>query len=293
MTLIHIFPGQGAQRVGMGSELFARFPHLVTQAESQLGWSIRELCAQGPAEKLSDTRFTQPTVYVVSALSYLAHVRDSGEIPALFAGHSLGEYTALFVGGAYDFLTGLEIVAERARLMAEAPPGAMAAVIGLGHEAVRTALLEAGGNDVTPANLNLADQIVIAGRPEALDRVAPALKAAGATTVTPLQVSGAFHSSLMAEPAERFRAFLDGYRFDRLRITTLSNVTAAPHEQETLHELLGRQMVEPVNWVGCMDYMLGQPDPEIVDVGPGSVLARLVERHRAAGAPVGGPERLR
>ena len=111
--------------------------------------------------------------------------------------------------------------------------------------------------------------------------------------VTRLQVSGAFHSSLMAEPAERFRAFLDGYRFDRLRITTLSNVTAAPHEQETLHELLGRQMVEPVNWVGCMDYMLGQPDPEIVDVGPGSVLARLVERHRAAGAPVGGPERLR
>ncbi|RJF41183.1 [acyl-carrier-protein] S-malonyltransferase [Actinomyces sp. 2119] len=288
MTLVHVFPGQGAQRVGMGGEVLARFPHLVAQAESQLGWSIRELCAQGPTERLSDTRFTQPAVYVVSALSYLAHVRDSGEVPTLFAGHSLGEYTALFAGGAYDFLTGLEIVAQRGRLMAEAPPGAMAAVIGLSHEAVRTALLEADEGGVTLANLNLADQVVVAGSPEALDRVTPPLKTAGATAVTRLRVSGAFHSSLMAEPAERFRAFLDGYRFNRLRIATLSNVTAAPHEQETLHELLGRQMVEPVNWVGCMDYMLRKPDPEVVDVGPGAVLARLVERHRAARAAGGG-----
>lgn len=289
MTLIHVFPGQGAQRVGMGGEVLARFPHLVTQAESQLGWSIRGLCAEGPAEKLSDTRFTQPVVYVVSALSYLAHVQDSGQVPTLFVGHSLGEYTALFAGGAYDFLTGLEIVAERARLMAQAPPGGMSAVIGLRPEVVRRALREAGGSDVTPANLNLAHQIVVAGSLEALDRITPALKEAGAT-VTRLPVSGAFHSRLMAEPAKRFQAFLDGYRFNRLRITTLSNVTAAPHEQETLHELLGRQMTEPVNWVGCMDYVLGQPDPEIVDVGPGTVLARLVEKHRAAKASAGAPE---
>lgn len=294
MTLIHVFPGQGAQRVGMGRDVFARFPHLVTQAESQLGWSLRELCESGPTEKLSDTRFTQPAVYVVSALSYLALVRDTGEIPTMLAGHSLGEYTALFAGGAYDFFTGLEIVSERGRLMSEAPSGAMAAVIGLDKDAVRDALLRRPGHDrVELANLNLAEQIVIAGIPAALEQAIPALKEAGAMTVTRLPVGGAFHSSLMTEPAKRFRTFLSGYRFNRLRIPTLSNVTAAPHEQTTLHELLGRQMTEPVNWTGCMDHLLRQPDPEIVDVGPDKVLARLLDKHRAAAERLEGEETAR
>ena len=283
MTLIHVFPGQGVQRIGMGADVFTRFPHLVSQAELHLGWSIRDLCAEGSAGKLADTQFTQPSVYVVSALSYLAHVQDSGEVPTLLAGHSLGEYTALFAGGAYDFLTGLEIVAERGRLMAEAPPGGMAAVIGLDVTVIRRVLVEVVGNDVVPANLNLADQIVIAGRQESLDRVTQSLMTAGATSVTPLRVGGAFHSPLMRDPAESFRRFLAGFEFNRLRIPTLSNVTAAPHQQEYLHEMLGRQMVESVDWVGCMDFMLERPEPDIVDIGPGNVLARLMERHRSSG----------
>ena len=283
MTLVHVFPGQGSQRVGMGREVFARFPHLVTQAESKLGWSLHDLCENGPAEKLSDTRFTQPAVYVVSALNYLALVQDTGDFPTMLAGHSLGEYTALFAGGAYNFLTGLEIVSERGRLMSEAPSGAMAAVIGLDKEAIRNVLFQGPEHGrVELANLNLAKQIVIAGPPAALEQVIPVLKEAGAMAVTRLPVGGAFHSSLMMEPAKRFRTFLSGYRFNRLRIPTLSNVTAAPHEHTTLHELLGRQMIEPVNWTGCMDHLLHQPDPEIVDIGPGRVLARLLENHRSA-----------
>lgn len=283
MVLIHVFPGQGAQRIGMGSEVFDRFPHLVTQAESQLGWSLRDLCQNGPAERLSDTRYTQPAVYVVSALSYLARVRDTGEIPTMLAGHSLGEYTALFAGGAYDFLLGLEIVAERARLMSEAPAGAMAAVIGLDKGRVHELLPpEIWRGRAEVANLNLTEQVVIAGTPKGLDEATPGLKSAGATTVARLSVSGAFHSSLMSGPATKFEEFLAGYKFNRLRIPTLSNVTAAPHEQATLHELLGRQMTESVNWTGCMDRMLREPDPDIVDVGPGKVLARLLDQHRAA-----------
>ncbi|MBF0695873.1 ACP S-malonyltransferase [Actinomyces bowdenii] len=283
MTLIHVFPGQGSQRVGMGREVFARFPHLVTQAEKQLGWSLRDLCENGPSEKLSNTRYTQPAIYVVSALNYLALVRDSGEIPTLLAGHSLGEYTALFAGGAYDFFTGLEIVSERGRLMSEAPAGSMAAVIGLDKGKVSDVLNQRMGQaGVELVNLNLIDQVVIAGAPEALEEAVPTLKEAGAATVARLSVSGAFHSSLMSEPAKIFRKFLAGYRFNKLRISTLSDITAAPHEQATLHELLSRQMTEPVNWTGCMDHMLRQPDPEIVDVGPGRVLAQLVAKHRAA-----------
>lgn len=278
MTLIHVFPGQGAQRVGMGADLFPRFPHLVAQADAVLGWSVAGLCLDGPAEQLADTRFTQPALYVVSALHYLHQVRETGVVPELLAGHSLGEYTALFAGGAFDFLTGLEIVAERGRLMAQAPPGAMSAVIGLEREPLEAALRAAGADGVQVANLNLPDQIVLAGSPAELDRVAPLLRDAGAAVVTRLPVSGAFHSRWMDGPASSFRTVLDGYRFNRLRIPTLSNVTAAPHVDAELHEVLSRQMTEPVQWVRCMEYLLAQPEAKILDVGPGEILSRLVDR---------------
>ena len=278
MTLIHVFPGQGAQRVGMGRHLFERFPHLVAQAESVLNWSISDVCLEGPADRLSDTRDTQPTVYVVGALSYLQRVRDTGVVPTVLAGHSLGEYTALFAGGAFDFLTGLEIVAERGRLMAEAPPGGMAAVIGLARGDLERVLQANGAQGVELANINLPDQIVMAGPLPELDRLMAIVRESGASVVTRLPVSGAFHSSLMQGPARLFRSFLDEYQFNRLRITTLSNVTAVPHEQDRLHELLSRQMTEPVQWVRCMEYLLGQPEPDIVDIGPGETLSRSLSR---------------
>ncbi len=282
MTLIHLFPGQGAQRVGMGADLFPQFGHLMAQADDALGWSVAELCLDGPADRLADTRYTQPALYVVSALHYLQRVRETGRVPALLAGHSLGEYTALFAGGAFDFLTGLEIVAERGRLMAEAPPGAMSAVIGLSREHLDAVLRDTAETEAQVANLNLVDQIVLAGSPAGLDRIAPLMKEAGASVVTRLPVSGAFHSRWMAGPAEAFRSFLAARRFNRIRIPTLSDVTAQPHTDDRVHELLGRQMTEPVQWVRCMEYLTAQPDPEVHDVGPGEVLARLLARFRDA-----------
>lgn len=278
MTTIHVFPGQGSHRIGMGREQFARYPHLVRQADAVLGYSVEELCLTGPPERLSDTRYTQPALYVVDTLSYLDQVRDTGVVPSLVAGHSLGEYAALFAAGAFDFLTGLEVVAERARLMSAAPPGGMAAVVGLGLDDVRAALARHGADAVDIANINGPGQIVVSGPRDELARLPAPLKESGADAVTTLAVSGAFHSRYMSAAARDFAAFLARYRFNRIKIPVLSNVTARPHRDDELAALLARQLTEPVRWTDCMAYVLDQPDPGVIEVGPGRVLAGLLRR---------------
>lgn len=280
MTTVHLFPGQGSHRIGMGREQFVRYPHLVRQADELLGYSVEELCLTGPSERLGDTRYTQPALYVVDALSYLDQVRDTGVVPSLLAGHSLGEYVALFAGGAFDFLTGLEVVAERARLMSTAPPGGMAAVIGLGVEDLRTALDRHHADGVDIANINAPTQVVVSGPREELSRLSAPLGDAGASAVSPLPVSGAFHSRYMAPAAHEFARFLGRYRFNRIKIPVLSNVTARPYDDGELADLLARQLTEPVRWTDCMAYVLDQPDSEVTEVGPGRVLEGVLRRIR-------------
>ncbi|MFJ3925029.1 ACP S-malonyltransferase [Streptomyces sp. NPDC090022] len=279
MTTIHLFAGQGSQRVGMGRQLLAAYPNLVRQADEVLGYSVAELCLDGPAERLADTRFTQPAVYVVDALSYVDTVRITGVIPDLVAGHSLGEYAALFAAGAYDFRTGLEIVARRAALMADAGPGAMAAVIGLDEMRVRDLLRDAG-HDVDVANLNAPDQIVVSGPVEAVASVTPLLSA-HADTVVRLPVSGAFHSRQMASAAREFDRFLRGYVFARLKIPVIANTTARPYDGDTASTLV-RQLTQPVRWSETVGHCLDQPDPQLHEIGPGTVLTGLTRRIRAA-----------
>ncbi|WP_219636577.1 ACP S-malonyltransferase [Streptomyces sp. AJS327] len=284
MTTTYVFPGQGSHRVGMGEAAFGRYPHLVRQADSVLGYSVADLCLSGPAERLGDTRYTQPALYVAGSLAYLERVRETGIVPSLLAGHSLGEYVALFAAGAFDFLTGLELVAERARLMAEAGDGGMCAVIGLDAGRVTELLADVAPEGVTVANLNAPRQVVLSGPRGLHDTLRGPLVDGGARSVVSLPVSGAFHSPHMRPAAERFGAFLRSYRFNDLKIPVLSNVTARPHEDASLGELLTRQLVEPVRWTECVGYALDQPGGDVVEVGPGRVLTGLLRQLRESRA---------
>lgn len=264
----------------MGRELFGSYPHLVRQADATLGYSIEELCLEGPEQRLSDTRYTQCAMYVVGALSYIDRVRATGELPDFVAGHSLGEYVALFAAGAFDFVTGLELVAERAALMAGAGPGAMAAVLGITAERVREILAGDDAPAVDIANLNAPEQTVVSGPPDAVAEAVTLFKRE-TRAVVPLKVSGAFHARPMAPAAAEFERFLRGYRFAPLRIPVVSNATARPYEDTEIAALLVRQLTSPVRWTESVEYLLDQPEPEFRELGPGQVLTGLIGQIRA------------
>lgn len=274
MTLIHMFPGQGSHRPGIGRDLFPAFPHLVRQADSVLGRPITDLCLHSSAAELTDTRNTQTAMYVVNALSYLQAVRETGQVPDAVIGHSLGEYVALFAAGTFDFLTGLEIVARRGELMAMAPAGAMAAVMGADEEQVREVLTK-HAPEVDVANLNAPGQIVVSGPQEELVKLRD-LFGEKAKAVVPLKVGGAFHSRYMADAAAEFGTFLAQYRLAAPRIEVISNATARPYGAQDPAELLTRQIASPVRWTESVTYLLEQPDPEFREIGPGQVLTGLV-----------------
>ena len=217
--------------MGMGEGLFERFPEQVAIADAELGYSIEELCLRDPNQQLNQTQYTQPALFVVSALTYLARLADTGEQPDAVAGHSLGEYTALFAAGVFDFATGIKLVKQRAHLMSQASGGAMAAVIGLSVGQIRAALENAGVTSIDVANYNSLAQTVISG-PEA-DIVASqaVFEGAGAKMFVRLPVSAAFHSRYMAEAEKEFARFLEGFEFAEPKVPVYSNVTAAPHQR--------------------------------------------------------------
>ncbi|XMN05526.1 ACP S-malonyltransferase [Streptomyces griseobrunneus] len=279
MTLVHLFAGQGSQRVGMGRELLRTYPNLVRQADSLLGYSVAELCLDGPADRLADTRYTQCAVYVVDALAYVDSVRTSGRIPEVMAGHSLGEYAALFAAGVFDFRTGLEIVAKRAALMADTEPGAMSAVIGLDEERVRS-LLDTSGLPVDVANLNAPDQIVISGPVAAVEAVSTPMRE-HAQAVVPLKVSGAFHSRCMEPAAREFERFLSGYVLARPKIPVIANTTGRAYGEDIAGTLC-RQLTSSVRWTETVVHLLALPEPDLREIGPGSTLTGLTKRIQAS-----------
>ncbi|MBI3688103.1 MAG: ACP S-malonyltransferase [Actinobacteria bacterium] len=291
MTIAWVFPGQGVQHRGMGGQLFDRYPTLCQQADEILGYSVREQCLAGAPPGLTDTRDVQPALFVVTALGWLDR-RELTAAPDYLAGHSLGEYTALFAAGCFDFATGVRLVQRRGELMSAARGGGMLAVVDIEprQSTLLHELLErqhAAGVDV--ANHNCASQLVLAGPAAALDLVAEEVRRAGLGRCVPLRVSAPFHSRHMAGAAAQFRDFLDGVALTGPRIPVIANVTGLPYPRDGVRELLVRQVDGPVRWWQGMSHLLELGVTELVEVGPGRVLTELWERVRQQPAPPAGP----
>src|SRR5262245_46073965 len=247
-----LFPGQGSQTVGMGADLVAAFPEARTtfaRADAVLGYALSELCFTGPQATLTETRHAQPAL-LVHSVAVLRILTTRGVEPAIVAGHSLGEYSALVAAGALDFETALALVRRRGELMfasGVAVPGTMAAVIGVATATVEAACADARALGVCDiANLNAADQIVISGAVPAVQDAMRRLEAGGAKMVKQLNVSGAFHSELMRAPAAELATALDAAAFADAAVPVVPNVTATPEMRGAeLRRLLAAQIHSP------------------------------------------------
>jgi [acyl-carrier-protein] S-malonyltransferase len=269
-----VFPGQGSQAVGMGADLY-NLPTAKTkfeQAEQILGWSVSEIC-QSEEDKVSKTLYTQPCLYVIeSILVDLLH--DRGQHPDIVAGHSLGEYVALYAAGVFDFESGLRLVKRRAELMDTASEGVMAALLGFDRAQLEQQIAQTP--DVVLANDNNAGQVVISGTTEAVEAVLANVKSKRAVK---LNVSGAFHSPLMAEAAAEFQQILNTIEFQPAQIPVLSNVEPTPAiDAAALKDRLTQQMTGSVRW---REITLALPEAgidRVVEVGPGKVLTGIMKR---------------
>jgi trans-AT polyketide synthase/acyltransferase/oxidoreductase domain-containing protein len=286
-----LFPGQGAQRKGMGGALFDQFPELIDEAEEILGYSVRAQCLDGAEPGLADTRYVQPALFVVNALSQLA-LDGNRPQPRFLAGHSLGEYNALLAAGCFDFATGVRIVRRRGELMAQATGGGMTAVLRLDPVRLERLLSEAGLDDLDLANRNSAEQVVLSGPLTSLARVREVVTAAGGRCV-PLRVSAPFHSRYMAAAAAEFGEFLRGVPLAEPAVPVIANATGEPYPRRAVAELLARQIREPVRWWESMSTLIDLGVDDVLEVGPGRVLTDLwaaarrqpCPRPRAATAP--------
>lgn len=269
-----VFPGQGSQAIGMGVDLLELrlAKDKFAQAEEILGWSVPEIC-QSEEDKISRTLYTQPSLYVVESI--LADLmRERGYNPDIVAGHSLGEYIGLYVAGVFDWATGLRLIKHRAELMDSVAGGMMAALIKFDRKQLEQQIEQTP--DVVMANDNSPDQVVISGTPTAVEAVLSQVKA---KRVIQLNVSGAFHSPLMAEVAAKFQEFLESIPFNQAQVPVLSNVEPTPSvDAVVLKERLSRQMIGSVRWRETSEQLQSEGIMRVVEIGPGKVLTGLIGR---------------
>lgn len=283
----YLFPGQGAQFMGMGGTLFKEFPEYTAIADRVLGYSIEELCLKNSSRLLDTTAYTQPALYVVNVLSYLKELRDSGEAPDFVAGHSLGEYSALYAAGVFDFETGLKIVQKRGALMNTATGGGMAAVIGLTEEAIHRILADHRLDKLDVANLNTPTQIALSGLMEDVQAAKEIFEQNGASAYVVLNVSGAFHSRYMRSSALQFQEFLSQFEFAPPSIPVIANLTARPYSVGDAVHYMTEQMVSSVKWSESVRYLMGRhPEMELTQIGPGHVIAGLVSKIKREAEPL-------
>ena len=287
--LAFVFPGQGAQSVGMVSAFGAIYPQVrarFDQASAVLGLDLWQMAAEGPAEALNQTQNTQPALLAASVATWDIWHANGGPSPQLMAGHSFGEYSALVCAGALAFEDAVSLVADRGRFMQDAVPagtGAMAAILGLDGEPLERICAEVALTDaVQCANLNAAGQVVISGSAAGVAKAGELAKQAGAKKVIPLAVSVPAHSALMRPAAERFAARIADVRFEAPHIDVIHNVDLQTHTTaDAIRRALVAQLYSPVRWQETMEQFVTRGVARIVECGPGKVLAPLAKR----GAP--------
>lgn len=281
-----VFPGQGSQSVGMLAELAAEHPVIeetFREASVALGYDLWALVQQGPAEELNKTWQTQPALLTASVALWRLWRQMGGKHPALMAGHSLGEYSALVCAGVLNFSDAVKLVELRGRLMQEAVPagtGAMYAIIGLDDAAIAEACIaSAQGQVVSPVNFNSPGQVVIAGNKEAVERAGEACKAAGAKRALPLPVSVPSHCALMKPAADKLAVALEALTFHAPQVPVVNNVDVkCETSAQAIRDALIRQLYNPVQWTRCVELMASQGIEHLYEVGPGKVLTGLTKR---------------
>lgn len=279
-----VFPGQGSQESGMGRDLYEAYPvarDLFDRADSVLGRPLTRLCFDGPADELGKTFNAQPAIYATS-LVCLAVAREVGALPhepAFVAGHSLGEYTALAAAGALQFDDGLRLVEQRGRLTqaaADARPGGLAAVLGLDEAATEAVCAETGAE---LCNINSPGQLVIGGPNEVLAKACALATQRGARRAIPLDVGGAFHTSLMQPAVAGMTKAIAATEIAAPRVPVVANDSARPiSDPAAIGEELLYQLTHPVRWVQCVEYMVAHGATTFIEIGPGRVLTGLIKR---------------
>jgi [acyl-carrier-protein] S-malonyltransferase len=281
-----VFPGQGAQAVGMGKDVYEALPQsraVFEKGDEVLGFPLSKLIFEGPESELKQTVNTQPAL-VTASVAYLEALRDLGVTPDYVAGHSLGEYSALVAAGVLSYEDAVRLVRLRGQFMEEAVPGgqgAMAATLGADRAALSELCrsISEAGNSVELANVNCPGQIVVSGTVAGVNEVVQRVKEAGGKRAIPLEVSGPFHSSLMKEAAEQLAAELQKVTFNAPLMPVIVNVTAAPvTDPEEIRNLLVAQVFSPVLWQDSVEWLIADGVDTFVEIGSGSVLAGLIRK---------------
>lgn len=285
MKTAFVFPGQASQFVGMGLDLYnsrdiAR--QYYDRAAELFDFPIKDLSFYGPLVELTQTRVTQPAIYIHSMILF-EELKKQGKLPDMVAGHSLGEYSALTAAGVVDFEQGLKLVkirSEQMQIATENNSGTMAAIVGLDYDTVQAVLDKSViGGVCNIANYNSPNQIVISGDVHTVQSTMLALKEAGAKRVIELSVGGAFHSSLMQSAGEELKKALDRATFNKPAFPIYSNVTGtATTDIEKIRDRLYRQLTSPVLWVDTIENMIKDDAENFVEIGPGNVLRGIIKR---------------